>query len=347
MNPVVASRIRSARLLRGLSLHDVAELLGVSRQMVHKYEQGVSIPPSDKLIQLGRIFQVKPDYFFQPFEVEIGPISFRKRSIFSTRRQEALKVMIRLALENYLYVENVLAIDYSFRNPIDSLQVRSAEDVVNAVRYLRDAWRIGDDPVHNIIQLLEDQEIKVVEVEDVSDSFDGLATFVNDRFPVIVVNAGFPIERKRFTLLHELGHLLMNLPPDTKPQEALCNQFAGEFLFPLTMVRKELGPSRHAVLLEELYAMQEKYGLSVQAIMYRLVDAGVMPETKLSSFYKQIRANPALQDYVDASRFATPERSDRFQQLVLRALSQESISLSKASALLNRSVADLKRAKAI
>jgi Zn-dependent peptidase ImmA (M78 family) len=139
----------------------------------------------------------------------------------------------------------------------------------------------------------------------------------------------------------------MDLPPDAKTQERLCNLFAGEFLLPRAMVRKELGASRQGVLLEELYAIQEKYGISVQAIMYRLVDAGVFPEHKLPSFFKLIRARPALRSDIDASRFATPEGSDRYQQLVLRALSQESISISKASALLNRSVARLKSAEAI
>jgi Zn-dependent peptidase ImmA (M78 family) len=57
--------------------------------------------------------------------------------------------------------------------------------------------------------MLEDNFIKVVEVDKPLD-FDGLSAFVDNKIPVIAVNKNFPIERKRFTLLHELGHLLLS-----------------------------------------------------------------------------------------------------------------------------------------
>lgn len=343
MNPTVAARIKNARLLHGLSLQEVANTLGVSKQMINKYEQGFSSPTSEKLIQLARLFKVKSDYFFRPFQVEIGEVNFRKKASFSAKKQDALKEKIRLEMENYLWIEDILQIDSSFENSIGGMKIKSAEDVVAAVLKLRNDWNIGLEPAHNLIQLLEDKEIKVVELHDVDDSFDGLATFVNDKYPVIVVNAHYTVERKRFTLLHELGHLLMNLPEcDRKVEENYCNLFAAEFLFPREMVMYEFGPARSTLYIEELEAVQEKYGISIQAIIYRLTDIGIIHENKKSVFYKTINANPELKNSINQPRFATPEKSERFQQLVFRALSQENISISKASSLLNRSISELR-----
>jgi len=343
MNPIVATRIKNARRLNGLSLQDLADALGVSKQMISKYEQGQSNPTSEKLIQLAKLFKVKADYFFRPHQVEIGQVNFRKKASFSSKKQDSLKERIRLEMENYLWIEDILQIDYSFENSIYGMKINSADDVVNAVSKLRNDWKIGMDPIHNLIQLLEDQEIKVIELHDVEDSFDGLATFVNDKYPVIVVNGHYTVEQKRFTLLHELGHLLMNLPEcDHKEEENFCNLFAGEFLFPRDMLIYEFGPARNSISFEELGAMQGKYGISIQAIMYRLVDAGIIHENKRTVFYKTLNAKPELKRAIDLPRFATPEKSERFQQLVYRALSQQNISISKASSLLNRSISELR-----
>jgi Zn-dependent peptidase ImmA (M78 family) len=220
--------------------------------------------------------------------------------------------------------------------------VNSIKDIERLVLSLRNEWEIGLDPIHNIIQLLEDNEIKVIELFDVEETFDGLATFVNDKFPVIVVNGNFPVERKRFTLLHELGHLLLNLPEwDVKAEENYCNKFASEFLFPKKLVIKEFGIKRDLISLNELIEVQKKYGISIQAIVYRLVDAGIFTENRKTDFYKKINFNPSIKEKVNLSRFETPEKSNRFEQLVYRALSQEIISVSKASSLLNQDINSL------
>ena len=108
MNPIVATRIKNARLLNGLSLQDLADALGVSKQMISKYEQGQSNPTSEKLIQLAKLFKVKADYFFRPYQVEIGQVNFRKKASFSVKKQDSLKEKIRSEMDNYLWIEEIL-----------------------------------------------------------------------------------------------------------------------------------------------------------------------------------------------------------------------------------------------
>ncbi len=348
MKNLVANRIKNARVLNCLSQQNVANEIGVSKQMISKYEKGEAMPSSSKLLKLAKLFHLKIDYFFRSFQIELGEINFRKKSTFSTQKQNSLKEKIKIDLENYLWIEDTLSIDYSFDNIIKDDKIETLSDIEKVVLKLREHWKIGIDPIHNIIQLLEDHEIKVLEIFDIDDKFDGLATYVNNQFPVIVVNGNFPVERKRFTLLHELGHLLLNLPDcNIKDEENYCNKFAAEFLFPKEIVIKEFGGKRNHITLNELITAQKKYGVSIQAIIYRLVDANILSKQRQTNFYKKIRMNSALRREVDLSRFETPEKSNRFEGLVYRALAQEQISYSKASSLLNKKIETLKEGSLI
>ena len=107
METVVAARIRNSRIQKGYSLQEVAEKIGVSKQMINKYEQGISMPTSEKLIAFSKLFGQKVDYFFRKPEVEIGEINFLKKSKFSNKKVNALKEEIRVQIENYLYIENI------------------------------------------------------------------------------------------------------------------------------------------------------------------------------------------------------------------------------------------------
>lgn len=336
MKEIVSQKIRQGRILNALSLQDLANLIGVSKQMISKYERGESMPTSKLLLNLAKSLGVNMDYFFKDSTVELGSVTFRKRKNLSIKKVNALKEAIKIKLANYLEIENILQINNYFENPLKRIKANSLEDVALIVHELRNEWEIGLDPIHNIIQILEDKEIKVFEIDEPENNFDGLATIINTKYPVIVINKNFNVERKRFTLLHELGHLLLELPVgDSKLEESICNRFAAELLFPNNSVLKEFGTSRDVLSLSELIAVQMKYGLSIKAVVYRLRDAGILSASRVVGFYKKLNDSQHLMLLVDKERFKTPEESRRFEQLVYRALSQELISSSKAASLLN------------
>lgn len=343
MKNIIAYRIKNARKLKLLSQQEVAEGIGVSKQMISKYEKGLSIPNSSKLIKLANLLQQKTDYFFRAYKVKLGEVNFRKKTRFSKKRQDSLKELIKIKLENYLWLEETLSIDSSFKNIIQNNNINSINDIEKVVMKLRKHWDIGMDPVHNIIQILEDNEIKVIELDYVDDKFDGLASFVNGKHPIIIVNKNFPVERKRFTILHELGHLLLNIPDNkTNIEEKYCNNFASEFLLPKSIIIKEFGGKRSHITLPELIATQKKYGISIQAIIFRLVDAKIFSKEQQRLFYKKINFNSSLKKEINLSRFETPEFSYRYERLVYRAVSEENITMSKASALLNEKIDNIR-----
>ncbi|HLS11594.1 MAG TPA: XRE family transcriptional regulator [Flavobacteriaceae bacterium] len=342
MDTVLSNKIKSGRKLRAFSQQKLADAIGVSKQMISKYENSVSVPSSGVMIKMAKSLGLSLDYFFTPPTVELGEINFRKKSKLSVKRLDAIKEEVKLKLSNYLEVENILKIDTIFDIAAQIRSLNASSDIEEVVRVIREDWQIGFDPVHNITQLLEDQKIKVIEIAEKENLFDGMAALIDDKYAVIVINENFSIERKRFTLLHELGHLILAVPNvDNKEEEKYCNHFAAEFLFPKADVLKEFGRKRNAISVEELIETQKKYGISIQAIIYRLLDANIISKSQQTSFYKQINFNKELKDQINKERFETPEYSHRYKQLVYRAYSQELISASKTANLLRKNINEI------
>jgi Zn-dependent peptidase ImmA (M78 family) len=127
-----------------------------------------------------------------------------------------------------------------------------------------------------------------------------------------------------------------------KEVETACNRFAGAILIPQSKMNSELGCSRTTIYLQELAEIQKEWGISIQAIMYRAKDLEIISQNKMIQFFISIKQKPDLKKQVDESRYVSAETSYRFNQLLYKGLAQELISFSKASALSNKSVNELK-----
>lgn len=197
-------------------------------------------------------------------------------------------------------------------------------------------------PISNIIELLEEHKIKVIEI-DAPESFDGLSGFAGKERPFIILNKHFPPERKRFTALHELGHLLLNITPvlPVKERENLCNRFANEILISESMFRNLIGDYRKDISLKELADIQCQFGISIDALMYKAKELNIITDSRLKTFYVKKSKRPEFKQAVEMSRFPE-ECSSRFERLAYRALASEIISFSKASELLKQPVHQLK-----
>lgn len=340
-----ADRLKSARVMAGLSLQDLADKLKnrVTRQALHKYEKGEFMPDSEMLGLLCDALGVRPDYFYRKTEVKMGEISFRKRQSFPVKDRKGLEERAKDKLERYLELEKILNLSTDFSLNFKDRPIKSSEDVEKVASDLRKAWKLGNDPIFNLIELLEDNKIKVIEIES-SDTFDGLSAWANDgTIPVIVLNNSNikSLDRKRFTALHELAHLILELDEYTEKQkEKFCNYFAGAMLLPEDTLRKEVGNSRTKLLLPELGAIKKQYGISIQAIAYRMKDLGIIT----LSYFKQFMffINQSGFKIEEPFLYEGQEESRRFNQLLFRALGEELISMSKAASLNNQKIAEFR-----
>ena len=335
-------RLRQARLMRGMSLEKLSQALtsSVTRQAINKYEKGQMKPDSRVLIALAGALGVKIDYFFRPFTVEVDKVEFRKKPGFTDKMTVALRERVREELERYLEIEQLSnsTIDFTLSGKEIST-VKDAKDFAMEIRHL---LGLGHDGISNVIEVLEDCGIKIIELQENND-FDGLSGYANGKIPIIVINGNFSTERKRHTALHELGHLLLNVPAGTpdKTVENICNAFATEMLLPANILTTKIGNVRHDISLSELTDLQRQFGISVDDIMLSLREHGVISDRRYSGFLKKKSSIVDFRALVEKSRVKL-ERSGRFARMVYRALADETITFSKAAVLLNTSIDDVK-----
>ena len=337
-----SERLKSARIMKGYSLQDLADALDkrVSKQALNKYEQGLMKPDSEVLMLICNALEVRPDYFTRETSITLENVEFRKLKKLSSKESARIKEKTIDILERYFELEDILGIDQQFVNPIADIEINSYEDVERAADKMREVWELGEDPLNNVIELLEDNNIKVIEIES-EPEFVGLATWEGIKNPVVVVNSNLGLDRKRFTVLHELGHILMkvNHLPE-KEREHYCHDFAGAMLIPKKSLIKELGPSRSQIYLNELIYLKKQFGASIQAIMFRAKHLGIVSE----SFFKNFMIHFSMMGYKkkEPGEFKGYEKSNRFKQLIFRAVAEEIISTSKAAALDNKKLAEFR-----
>lgn len=346
MKEIFSERFKSARLMKGFSLQDLADALDnqLSRQALHRYEKGEVIPDNDKINQLSRVLGVNPDFFFRSTKVELSEIEFRKLSKMPQKEATVIKEKTKEKLSRYLELEGILGLPNEFENHLKDFGIVTSYQQINeAAMLLRKKWDLGNGAIFNVVEILEDKNIKVIKL-DVDEDFDGLQTFVNKNIPVVAYNlkkANKP-DRIRFTLLHELAHLLLKFGNITERQkETLCHQFAGAMLLPEDTIKSELGEHRNKLSTLELANIKKQYGISMQAIIMRAKDCGIINENytkQLFFFFKQM--NWKIDEPYE---YEGVEQSNRFEQLLFRALIEEQISMSKAAALNNQTLADFRK----
>lgn len=343
MENIFISNLKSARRLTGLSLRDLASKLpiNISAQSLNLYEKGARKPSSSTIIELAKVFNLPIDYFFRENKITLGNIEFRKKSKLGKQKIAYIKEYVAEYIERYIEVEKILGLNEKFHNPLNHLIINTQNDIEIQANTLRLKWELGTNPIPNLIEMIENRGIKIIEV-DINSDFDGLSAIVND-IAIIVLNKNLGIVRKRFTLIHELAHLILTFNENCEKNEIerYCHQFAGAFILPKSTMIAILGANRRSISQDELISLKINYGISIQAIFYRLESVGIITKNDRISYLIYLKKY-GLTDDENFGTYEGYESSDRFKRLVFHALSEEIITYSKASQLLNIDLQEFK-----
>ena len=343
MNEIFPIRLKNARKMRGFSQQELSDAMKgfVSPNAIKKYEKGEMFPSSDVVIRLASALQIKIDDLFQPFTVKIdmSGIKYRKKSTLRKKDMEAINQIAAHHLEKYIEVERMCGESYNFSKSYRDMVVRDENDARSAASRFRQDFDLGNDPISNPIEILESAGAKIIEV-NASDRFDG-DNFTTDGIFVIILNENFQSERKRLSIFHEAGHKVMSFAEGVD-EEKMCNVFANEVLLPSEVFRKMIGSTRADVSLEELKDIQAQYGISVEAMMMKAKQLGIISENRYRTFCIKRNSNPHFKKKVQESIFPE-ERSNRFNRLVFKLLASEEITESKCASLLGCSIEDVRK----
>ena len=160
---------------------------------------------------------------------------------------------------------------------LPSVAVADVEDAEKVAENLRGRWNIGDWPIESISVAMEKSGVDVISV-DVDGDLDGLSGIANREIQFVVVASGVPVDRLRMNLAHELGHVVMKPTEDERFDEKVAFRFGAALIAPRSVVFERIGRSRHTISLQELLLIKEEYGISIQALIRRCFDLGIISE---------------------------------------------------------------------
>ena len=338
-------RLRLARKRAGLSLRALSGRMepSVSPQAISKYEKGAMMPSSAVLVGLGRALDVSLDFLTSDRIDVLDGLEFRAAPDASSRDRARAEAVLIDHLERYLTIEEILGVPPAGDAFADRRCncIASAAEIDERADGLREAWSLGMDPIPSLSALLEEKGIKVVEA-DLPEHISGLACRALRRGAVVadavLVSTRTTVERKRFTLAHELAHKIIRATgnPDIE-LEAAINRFAGAFLVPGRDLLAKVGAGRRRVTYYEIARLKHSYGVSAAAMLVRLGQVGVLhPATvrrAFSTFARSWRTTEP-EPIGEHQGFGAFERPQRFRRLVWRAVGEELIPPVRGAALL-------------
>lgn len=342
-NVIFSKRLKSAREMKGLSMAELSDTMDniVSPQAIYKYESGKMLPNAGILKSLADALKLPVDYFFKEYKIALSNIEFRKKASLLVKERRAIETTSYDRVEKYLEVIDICGDNLNeFRR--EQGIISSKEDVIDAVGRVRKQHNLGDDPILNVLQFLENLGIIVIIITNENPKFDGLSGIAN-RTPVVVLNSILPAERIRLTALHELGHLIMNFDEnlDEKAREKLCHTFASEMLLPRekfeALMNERLSKK---IALPELAVIQKTYGISIDALMYKAKEIGIISERTLRTYHILKNKNPKFKDYAETPRTGK-EESDKFETMVMRAFDCRLITTDQAAMFLGTTATEI------
>jgi len=338
-------KIRAYREQVKMSQGELGELLGVTRQTIAAWERGERTPSLEQLSRMSRALNA-PLELLLGTEDEAGPgLLFRADNPESLTLE--LQTLLTRRFQDYAYVEKVTG-DVSALPPSRNLEGYDPLTAEEVAREIRDWLGAERAPLGNALALLENRGIKVI-LYPLPDEVSGVSAYTEELGGVIFVNEEHPTERKYFTALHELGHLIFHRREYGRPQsgkdrakEKLANHFAGAVLLPRNVLEKELrGYSRGWLPLPLLQDMKLRFQVSLRAILIRANQVGLMTTSLKNQQYRALdeRFGPTDED----PKLPAPSSLCRLERLVYLALLNEEITISRAAEILGKPLVEIRR----
>lgn len=276
-----------AREARGLSQNDLTKLLGFSQGKLSKIENGLLGLSTDELVKIADTLEYPVDFFRKNETVHgMGLSEYFHRKKQSVPQKHLNKVYARLEKKRIEIQSLLKSIEYDEINIPHLDPDRYDGDVEKIAQLVKATWYVPKGPIENVIKLIEEAGGIVVPFDFEGTQIDAISLWHPGTPPLIFTNFDRPTDRIRFTLCHELGHLVMHrsLPSEPEDIEEQADRFASEFLLP----RDEVSPSLKELNLQKLAALKMRWKVSMGALIKKASDLGRITERQSRYLWMQM-----------------------------------------------------------
>ena len=281
--------LRLARQRLGFVQKDAALRLGITQPLLSRFEHGLSSPDSAFLMKAAQVYRVPVGFFDLRDPVYGPPVSvhtmLRGASDVTGRELDTITAEMNLRL---MHLKRFLeGVDYNVQANVPLLDVEQYGSPSKIAATVRAHWGIPSGPVRNLMESVERAGIVVGFSAFGGATVSGVTFRVPGRPPIILLNKSHSADRMRYTLAHELGHLVMHrFPTDAMEQEA--NDFASAILMPEADISVSFRGRR--ITIELLAALKVEWQVSMQALLMRAASLRCVTANQNRYLWQQISA---------------------------------------------------------
>lgn len=262
------SRLKVARQRAALTRKELAKRIGVEPRAITGFETGQYMPTDDNVARIARTTGF-PEAFFEEDDIELLSaygVSFRSMTKMTAKQRDAA-----VAAGSIAFVLNDW-VDKNFELLAPNVPDYRGASPEAAALSLRQAWGLGEQPIKNMVHLLESKGIRVFSLSENCVEVDAYSVWRGLR-PFIFLNMGKSGERRRFDAAHELAHLVLHrhATPNGVEAEKEAHAFASAFLMPRASI-KAIG--RIIPTLDYILQLKKKWIVSAAALTLRLHEVG-------------------------------------------------------------------------
>lgn len=278
-----------AREYRGLTQGGLAERTGFSQPKIARIENGTGPDlVAEDFACLCKKLNFPAEFFLQD-EVRVGFGSssyyYRKRTALSAGDRKRIQSVVNLMR---IHLKRMLsAVDMEYARPLRRLELDEyGGSPARVARAISSFWKLPDGPIANLTAAVESAGVLVVPCNFGTREIDGTSLWLGELPPLIFMRADLPGDRWRFTLAHELGHLVMHEIP-TETMESEADQFAAELLVP----EKDIRPmfARYSSIgLSDLANLKLYWKVAMTALLRRSKDLHYTSENQARYLYQRM-----------------------------------------------------------
>lgn len=269
---------------RGLSQKELAEKLGVTQGRISKIEKDLLVVPDELLEKLSHVLDYPQHFFCQ----EGAPVGVGIAEIFHRKRQDVPKGVLA---KNYAkmeiqlkHIETLLREGEEIPCYVRRFDIDEFDGQVEKIaQIVRKTLQIPSGPIDDLTETIEDAGVLVVPMNFETMRVDAISRWVPGLPPIMFVNMHGPKDRYRYSLAHELGHLVMHELPNPDIEEQ-ANQFAAEFLLPGEDIQAQL----FNLNLSKLVRLKLYWKVSMAAILMRAQKMGTITSNHARYLWMQM-----------------------------------------------------------
>lgn len=298
MNTAKLYRLSEAREMRGMTVAELADIIGVSRQTVYKYENCTVIPPAETIDIILETLD-----FPLPFLTTTSTLSqsgsqliyFRDMKTNTAKYRNLAKNWLMMSYEVISLFEQYIDLPETNLPVIDIPDFKSLDDsmIYAIAEKTRRHWKLGDGPISNLTILFENNGIVVVRKAMDADKLDACSALRHGRPCILAKKQTESCARDILNLAHELGHLVMHqgvTDEDLSNKETFnlieeqAWRFASAFLLPPAVFSRELGYPT----LGQFLVLKRRWRISIQSMIMYSRRLEIINDEKKQYFFREL-----------------------------------------------------------